>query len=103
MASQMDKPEAAANLAIKEAGELLHVPAPTLRSWERRYGLPTTARSAGGHRRYTSEALNQLRLMRDEIAIGRPAADSARWVRGLLEVTNPPASESTRFWPLLRR
>ncbi len=89
MAGQMDKPQTSPGLAIKEAGELLRVPAPTLRSWERRYGLPTTARSAGGHRRYTFEALNQLRLMRDEIAIGRPAADSARWVRGLLEESNP--------------
>ncbi len=76
-------------MAIKEAGELLQVPAPTLRSWERRYGLPTTSRSVGGHRRYTFEALNQLRLMRDEIANGRPAADSARWVRGLLDEDNP--------------
>lgn len=76
-------------IAIKEAGELLQVPAPTLRSWERRYGLPTTTRSLGGHRRYSFAELNQLRLMRDEIANGRPAADSARWVRGLLDDANP--------------
>ncbi len=89
MASQFSSAQLGGGLAIKEAGELLHVPMPTLRSWERRYGLPTTARSAGGHRRYTLQALNQLRLMRDEIANGRPASDSARWVRGLLDETNP--------------
>ena len=33
--------------------------------------------------------LLRLRLMRDEIAIGRPAADAARWVRGLLDEDNP--------------
>lgn len=89
MAIQRDSAQPGGGMAIKEAGELLHVPAPTLRSWERRYGLPTTTRSVGGHRRYTFAALNQLRLMRDEIAIGRPAADSARWVRGLLDEANP--------------
>lgn len=76
-------------LSIKAAGELLGVPGPTLRSWERRYGLPTTSRSVGGHRRYRSGELIQLSLMRDEIAIGRPAGDAARWVRGLLDEANP--------------
>lgn len=89
MAVRTDSAQPGDGMAIKEAGELLQVPTPTLRSWERRYGLPTTARSVGGHRRYTFAALNQMRLMRDEIAIGRPAADSARWVRGLLDETNP--------------
>lgn len=89
MAIQGDSAQPGDGMAIKEAGELLRVPPPTLRSWERRYGLPTTARSVGGHRRYTFDALNQLRLMRDEIAGGRSAADAARWVRGLLDDTNP--------------
>ena len=89
MANRISPAQPGGGLAIKEVGELLHVPIPTLRSWERRYGLPATARSVGGHRRYTFEALNQLRLMRDEIANGRPAADSARWVRGLLDETHP--------------
>jgi MerR family transcriptional regulator, light-induced transcriptional regulator len=81
-----------AGLSIKDAGELLGIPGPTLRSWERRYGLPTTGRSAGGHRRYRSVDLVQLGLMRDEIAIGRRAADAARWVRGLLDEENPGAA-----------
>ena len=72
-------------LTIKDAGKFLGVPGPTLRSWERRYGLPTTTRSLGGHRRYRSAELIQLSLMRDEIAIGRQAADAARWVRGMLD------------------
>ena len=67
------------------------MPAPTLRSWERRYGLPTTPRSVGGHRRYGSVELIQLGLMRDEIAIGRRAADAARWVRDLLDQDTPGA------------
>src|SRR3954451_23644481 len=70
---------------IHEVSVMLGVPAPTLRSWERRYGLPTTPRSAGGHRRYSQESLRQLRLMRDEVTRGRGAADAARWVRGVFQ------------------
>jgi DNA-binding transcriptional MerR regulator len=91
-ADHHDPSMAGAGLSIKDAGEFLGVPAPTLRSWELRYGLPTTSRSAGGHRRYRSRELIQLGLMRDEIAIGRRAADAARWVRGLLDEDNPGAA-----------
>lgn len=79
-----DPPRADRGLAIAEVSRLLGLPAPTLRSWERRYGIPATARSVGGHRRYTDEALHQLRLMRDEIARGRSAAAAAESVRLLL-------------------
>ena len=81
-----------AGLPIQQVSELLGVPAPTLRSWERRYGLPTTPRTAGGHRRYSQEALHQLRLMRDETARGRRAADAARRVRELLDQEGPARS-----------
>ncbi len=69
----------------------LGVPGPTLRSWERRYGVPATTRSVGGHRRYFEQDLQQLRLMRDEIARGRKAAEAATVVRGLLAGTGPGA------------
>lgn len=88
MATGADDPTVGAGLAIQQASELLGVPAPTLRSWERRYGLPTTGRSPGGHRRY-EESLHQLRLMRDEVARGRRAADAARAVRALLDQEGP--------------
>lgn len=78
-------------LSMAEASALLGVPPPTLRSWERRYGLPTTPRTEGGHRRYLHAEVVQLRLMRDEVAAGRPAADAARHVRVLLDRQNPLA------------
>ena len=80
-----------AGLPIQEVSRLLGLPAPTLRSWERRYGIPTTPRTAGGHRRYSAEALHELRLMRDEIARGKRAADAARAVRQGLAATGPSA------------
>jgi MerR family transcriptional regulator, light-induced transcriptional regulator len=77
--------------AIQQVSLMLGVPAPTLRSWERRYGVPTTPRSPGGHRRYSDSALHELRLMRDEVAQGRPAADAARRVRMLVDDRGPGA------------
>lgn len=76
-------------LLIHHASELLGVPAPTLRSWERRYAMPPTLRTAGRHRRYDAAALVQLGLMRDEIAGGRTPQDAARRVRILVDELNP--------------
>jgi DNA-binding transcriptional MerR regulator len=75
------EPDIGAGLSIRAVSEILAVPAPTIRSWERRYGVPTTSRSSGGHRRYQTEELSALRMMRDEIARGRRAADAAALVR----------------------
>jgi MerR family transcriptional regulator, light-induced transcriptional regulator len=68
-------------LTIQQAAEILGVPAPTIRSWERRYGVPVADRSSGGHRRYTRGQLDRLRLMRDLIADGRRPVDAAALVR----------------------
>lgn len=92
-----DPSHAGDGLSIKQASEFLGVPAPTLRSWERRYGLPATSRSVGGHRRYGSEELVQLRLMRDEIALGRRAGGAARWVREFLDDQNPALERINRI------
>jgi DNA-binding transcriptional MerR regulator len=92
-----DASHAEEGLSIQSVSERLGVPAPTLRSWERRYGVPATPRSPGGHRRYTPEALHQLRLMRDEVALGRRAADAARVVREMLDPDNSAASRIAEF------
>jgi DNA-binding transcriptional MerR regulator/methylmalonyl-CoA mutase cobalamin-binding subunit len=76
-------------LPIQEVSRLLGVPSPTLRSWERRYGIPTTPRTAGGHRRYSGTALEEVRLMRDEVARGLKASAAARSVRAQLDPDDP--------------
>jgi DNA-binding transcriptional MerR regulator/methylmalonyl-CoA mutase cobalamin-binding subunit len=68
-------------LTIQQASQLLDVPAPTIRSWERRYGVPLTGRSSGGHRRYARVQLDQLRRMRDLIARGRRPVEAAALVK----------------------
>jgi methanogenic corrinoid protein MtbC1 len=76
-----------AGVPIGEVSRQLGVPMPTLRSWELRYGIPTTNRSPGKHRSYSPSELHALRLMRDEIARGRRASLAAEAVRGLLGIT----------------
>ncbi|MFF4411123.1 MerR family transcriptional regulator [Streptosporangium sp. NPDC001559] len=58
----------------------LGVPAPTLRTWNLRYGLGPSRRSPGGHRRYDSADLRRLEEMNRLIRQGVPAADAARRV-----------------------
>jgi methanogenic corrinoid protein MtbC1 len=67
--------------SIQQASQLLNVPAPTIRSWERRYGIPVVSRSQGGHRRYRSDQLTTLRRLRDDIAGGRTAGAAAARVK----------------------
>jgi methanogenic corrinoid protein MtbC1 len=76
-------------LTIRQASSLLTVPVSTLRSWERRYDVPITARTIGGHRRYTKLAIDELRLMRDEIARGKRAGEAAVSARLLLQPAEP--------------
>lgn len=74
---------------IQAVSDLLDVPAPTIRSWERRYGLLKSARTAGGHRRYSPADVVALRLMRDEVGAGRRPADAAALVRDTGETEEP--------------
>jgi MerR family transcriptional regulator, light-induced transcriptional regulator len=86
-----------ATLTIQQASHLLNVPASTLRSWERRYDLPTTPRTPGGHRRYSSKELNELRLMRDEITRGKRPAAARLSVQRLLQQPEPARSMVAEF------
>ncbi|HEX6261483.1 MAG TPA: B12-binding domain-containing protein [Actinomycetota bacterium] len=84
----MTEPE---RLSISEVSRFVDVPIPTIRSWERRYGVPAPARTGGGHRRYTREEVDLIRAMRDEIVRGASARDAARRIR----LAPAPAIEPT--------
>lgn len=58
----------------------LGVPAPTLRTWNLRYGVGPSRRSPGGHRRYDTRDLWRLEEMNRLIRSGVPPADAAREV-----------------------
>jgi DNA-binding transcriptional MerR regulator len=78
--------EDARGVTISEVSRALGVPMPTLRSWELRYGMPRISQVRGRHRRYLSADLHAIRLMRDEIARGRPAGEAAATVRDVLAI-----------------
>ena len=63
-------------LTISDVSLLLGIPVPTIRSWERRYGFPTPARTRGRHRRYALSEIERLRALRDEISSGVRAAEA---------------------------
>jgi len=46
------------------------VPVETLRNWERRYGFPDPVRRDSGHRRYTWDVVERLRLIRKVLEMG---------------------------------
>lgn len=55
---------------IRDVSALLAVPAPTIRSWERRHALPYVTRDEHGHRRYRADDVAVLRRIRDQRAVG---------------------------------
>lgn len=72
MSGPVDDPRAAGSALIGETRETLSiggleretgVPANTLRSWETRYGVPRPTRLESGHRRYTWEDVERVRLV----------------------------------------
>jgi DNA-binding transcriptional MerR regulator len=74
---------------------LLGVPASTLRSWHRRYGIGPTGHHAGRHRRYTDTDIAALARMQHLITGGmstESAAHLAHLHPGALETRSGPAA-----------
>lgn len=67
-------------LTIGAVAHQLGVAVPTLRSWDRRYGLGPSEHVAGSHRRYTSDDLARLRHMLTLTSEGVPPGAAARMV-----------------------
>src|SRR4051794_15977133 len=67
-------------MQISEVSRMLGIPVPTIRSWERRYGFPSPARTDGKHRRYSRDEAELLRQLRDEITRGHPASEAVEIV-----------------------
>jgi MerR family transcriptional regulator, light-induced transcriptional regulator len=72
---------AALRLRIGELSRRTGVGADTLRAWERRYGLLSPDRSAGGYRLYTDADAARVRAMQTLIGEGLSAAEAAEQVR----------------------
>lgn len=86
-----------ARLTIAAVSELLDIPVPTIRSWERRYGFPAPARTQGKHRRYSVAEADQLRMLRDEIARGHSTREAVDVVRKATTSSGPRHAILDRF------
>lgn len=85
-----DRVEEEPGYGIGAVARRLGVPAPTLRTWNLRYGLGPSHRTSGGHRRYGARDLRMLQEMKRLIHEGVAAAEAAALARRL-----PAAAEVT--------
>ena len=67
--------------SISAAERMVGVPAATLRNWEERYELIRPERSAGGHRMYTRDQIEQLRFLAEQLEQGLQPAEAHRLLR----------------------
>lgn len=74
LAEQRAKP----GVAVAVVARRLGVAPATLRTWDRRYGLGPSERSAGSHRRYTRDDVLRLMVMRRLTLEGIAPGDAAR-------------------------
>ena len=70
-------------LSIGEVAARMGVSPSAVRMWGTRYGLSASARSAGGHRRYTPEDLALLESVHRAVLAGTDPAAAAAAARGL--------------------
>jgi MerR family transcriptional regulator, light-induced transcriptional regulator len=74
---------------IRTVSQLTGVSTATLRAWERRYGVPTPARTASAYRLYSEGDVAVVRRMSDLVKQGVAAAEAARSVLSSSELDAP--------------
>jgi methanogenic corrinoid protein MtbC1 len=81
-----------AHLRIGQLSDATGVDRATLRSWEARYGVPASARTSGGQRRYPASEVDRIGAMVRLIQVGYRASEAARAVTevGLVPRLPPP-------------
>ncbi|HEY5488741.1 MAG TPA: MerR family transcriptional regulator [Candidatus Limnocylindrales bacterium] len=65
---------------IKKASQRTGIAVPTIRAWERRYGVVSPVRSSGGYRLYSEDAIERLRRMQRLVTGGWSASAAAQAV-----------------------
>ena len=80
---------------IKQAAARAGVSVPVLRAWERRYGIVSPARSAGGYRQFDEDSVARVRTMRSLVDEGwSPSAAAAAILDGSVPVRVEPGSNA---------
>lgn len=91
-----------AGYTVSAVARRLGVAAATLRTWDRRYGMSPSLRTAGAHRRYTATDVALLERMRGFMLAGMPPADAAVAARsdGAGALAAPGADRSAVVVPI---
>lgn len=76
------------NYSVKAAAVATGVAESRLRTWERRYGIPSPGRAANGRREYSEDDLRVIRRMAALVSAGVPAAEAANVARS--DASEPP-------------
>ena len=92
-----DGVQTAGRLRIGELSRRVGVSVELLRAWERRYGLISPARTAGGFRLYGEEDERRVKLMVEHVAAGLSAAEAARLALAAPVFEARDAVDGTRF------
>lgn len=71
----MSPPGEPSQMSIGAISEATDIPTATLRTWERRYGFPDPDRTAAGHRRFSPDIVERLRLTARAVDAGHQASD----------------------------
>ena len=80
---------------------MLGIAAATIRNWEERYGSIVPERSAGGHRLYSRDQIEQLRFVAAEVSRGLSAADAHRLLAEHSEGGHPLLNDGRSGGPRL--
>lgn len=83
------------NLTVGKVADELGIPIPTLRTWDRRYGVGPSVRTPGGHRRYSRNDLERVRRLKEIIDAGVAPVVAAQIVSEVL-VPNEVEVDATR-------
>jgi len=78
---------------IRAVSQLCGVSTATLRAWERRYGVPSPARTASAYRLYSDADVALIKTMRDLVNDGVAAAEAARKVLAASTRASPVAPD----------
>src|SRR5437763_5065511 len=97
MMATLPVPEPTARVRIGELSDRVGESPTLLRAWERRYGLLSPVRSAGGFRLYGAEDERRVRAMQALLAAGVSARQAAEAVLStpVEGVPAPPATASS--------
>ncbi len=85
-------------LTVAAAARRVGVAPPTLRTWDRRYGLGPSAHVPGAHRRYTPDDVRRLDVMHRLVLDGVSAGDAARMALAA-DVGKPSAAQVLPAFP----